>query len=169
MINLEDVDINDLTIYFGCYNDLKIEIKGLYNIFAELDKKLDRIIYDIGIDEYILKKNRIKIDQYKALLNEYDKLYKKGEIVDNYLIKRACEYIQEILNKSKLYVYDAFNNRIPVEYNGSSDISNILYNLYKREEKNLNCNYKYLDKFMSYLESKYLEDEIIYYRKKWNK
>ncbi len=150
--NLLEIDFNNVSIYddLSIVDNLEI-IKPIdgNTIFDLLDHKIENTIYDVGLDKFLLSKNKINGNEFKFIYANYDKYYNEGKSHTKENIEFTFNYVYNKL-KGAIIMCD---NMIVV--NGiETDALSILLNLYEKEGIE---DYKYLNDFFEYVKSKKFE------------
>lgn len=121
-----------------------------YTSFEELleniDTEINRMIYDIGLDQFLLSKNSFKAGDYNKIIFEYDELYNNEQEKSEKVVNQAFEYIETKLKDTHIYIQNYTKNEETTLYE-------LLLMLHS--EENDYVDYKYIGKFLNYISSKH--------------
>lgn len=147
----DNLNLNNIYILTSNINKInKNDIIKNNTLDLLIDKQLDKIVYSISLDDYLISMSQFTAEDYKKSVEEFDELYNN----DNYYyidsIKKAYEYFKDSINHMDLYVYK--DEKIN-EIDGESCLDKII-NVF--DNSTLEKEYKYLLDFINY----YKEEEI---------
>ena len=144
-----EIDINNININ----DDLEIvEERNLLNtkhgnILNKVDNKIENVIFDLGLDKYLLTKNRINGGEMKSIVREYKEIFKTKKYHTPEIINHAYEYVIGVLKNS--YVYKDNLMVTDGNYYDAMSIISKLYEEYENKEEFVNLN-----NFMNYYNEK---------------
>lgn len=125
----------------------------------KLDKyiynELDRCIYSVSLDDYLIKIGRINYLDYDKHIKKFNELYKYNKISNYGSIYKSFDFVSSYLKQKELYV--VINDYL-YEIDGNNTLEKILIILNNSKDK-IEDNNNYINKYIYYLTDKVNEYE----------
>ena len=125
-----------------------ITING--NIFDEIENAILRLIYGIGLDKYLLEKNKFTSKEYFETIVNYNSEYESNNKIKEKYKDLAFQYEYNYLKHSSLLLIVLDEIKLVIN-DGRNTTLDIFYKMYK-DYTGDKSKYEFLNEFVSYIE-----------------